>query len=98
MISIENGVIKLHGPAFVLEADLIIIIRSMLEENVLTKSKLDRIVKMATMSEDELKEMTKESAKSIEEMKDFLQDTLNILNRGGEDGDTFSNMFKDLDI
>ena len=98
MISIENGVIKLHGPAFVLEADLIIIIRSMLEENVLTKSKLDRIVKMATMSEDELKEMTKESAKSIEEMKDFLQDMLNILNRGGEDGDTFSNMFKDLDI
>lgn len=98
MIKVENGVIKLNGPAFILQAELIAIIRSMLEEDVLTESKLDRIVKMATMSEDELKEKAKENEKSIKEMKDFFQDMLNILNRGGYEGDTFSNMFRDLDI
>lgn len=83
MIKVENGVIKLNGPAFILETELTIIIRSMLEENILTKSKLDRIVKFATMSEDELNKMAKENEKSIKEMKDFFQDMLNILNRGG---------------
>ena len=98
MIKVENGVVRLRGAAFELEAELAMIMRTMFEKELLTKRKVDNLFKLATMSDDELKEHAKMSEENIDKMKTLLKDMLDVLDRGGEEGDSFSNIFKDLDI
>ena len=55
MISVENGTVKVKGTRIDLMADLTIIMRSMLEQEIIDEDLLAKVVAMATMSEDELK-------------------------------------------
>jgi hypothetical protein len=99
MINVKNGEVELKGTAYQLHSDLVAILRGMISAKILSKSQLDFLTKIAYMSDEEIVKKGKEAQKNLKEAKADLQKMLDFLNEiGGDEGDTFTNMFKDLDI
>ena len=100
MINAKNGEVKLEGAVYQLHSDLVAILRSMISAKILSKSQLDFLTKVAYMNDEELVKNGEEAHKNLKEAKANLRKMLDFLNEigGGDEGDTFSNMFKDLDI